>query len=149
MSIKEIGGKKYRLPELDIFQEFALASSISPILSLLSLQDDRTKLAEKFPQAFTALTGEMGLSRQAKDDIIRLCLSGVTRDENSAFLSVMSPSGQMMYRDMDLRVVLCIIWEILVENKLIDFFSVPHSNSTEQPGEEQVSSGSVIPTTGS
>lgn len=145
--IKEISGKKYRLPTLDIFQEFALASSISPILSLLSLQTDRVKLAEKFPQAFVALTGEMGLSRQAKDEIIRMCLSEVMRDENSAFAPVMV-DGKIMYQDMNLKVVLRIVWEILVEHKLIDFFSGPHSNSTDQPGASKASSGSGRKTTG-
>jgi hypothetical protein len=145
--ITEISGKKYRLPQLDVFQEFALASTISPILSLLSLQTDKTKLAAKFPQAFTALTGEMGLSRQAKDEIIQMCLSGVLREESSAWLPVMT-NGQIMYQDMGLSVVLRIVWEILVQNKLIDFFSDPHSNSTEQPAGKQASSGSGTRTRG-
>lgn len=145
--LKEINGKKYRLPTLDVFQEFALASTISPILSLLSLQTDRTKLAAKFPQAFVALTGEMGLSRQAKDEIIRMCLTDVMRDENSAFAPVMV-NGQLMYQDMNLDVVLRLVWEILIEHKLIDFFSGTHSKSTEQPGESKASSGSGRKTTG-
>jgi hypothetical protein len=146
--ITEISGKKYRLPQLDVFQEFALASTISPILALLSLQTDKTKLAAKFPQSFTALTGEMGLSRQAKDEIIQMCLSGVLREESASWLPVMSTSGQVMYQDMGLSVVLRLVWEILVQHKLIDFFSDPHSNSTEQPAGKQASSGSGTRTRG-
>jgi hypothetical protein len=145
--ITEINGHKYRLPQLDVFQEFALASTISPILSLMSLQEDKTKLAAKFPQAFTALTGEMGLSRQVKDEIIQTCLSGVLREENAAWLPVMV-NGQIMYQDVRMTVVLRIVWEILVQNRLIDFFSDPHSNSTEQPAAKPASSGSGTRKTG-
>lgn len=145
--LKEINGKKYRLPTLDIFQEFALASTLSPILSLMSLQTDKSKLAERFPQAFAALIGQVGMSRQEKDELIRMCMAGVTRDENNVFAPVMV-NGQIMYADININVVLTIMWEILVAHKLIDFFSEPHSNSTEQPGGSKVSSGRGTRTTG-
>lgn len=145
--ITEISGRKYRLPQLDVFQEFALASTISPILALLSLQTDRVKLADKFPQSFTALAGEMGLSRQAKDEIIQMCLTGVLREESAAWLPIMS-GGQMMYQDIDLKTSLRIVWEILVQHKLIDFFSDPHSNSTGQLVGKPASSGSGTRKTG-
>lgn len=145
--MSEINGKKYRLPSLDIFQEFALASSISPILSLMSLQNDKAKLAEKFPQAFTALAGEMGLSRESKDEIIRMCMTGVMREDAGNWFPVMT-DGRFMYDDMKLNVVLKLVFDILVEHRMIDFFSDPHSNSKDKPARKPVSSGSDTRTTG-
>lgn len=146
--IKEISGKKYRLPDLDIFQEFALASTISPVLTMMSMSTDRAKLEAKFPQSFTALMGNMGMDRRAKDEILKTFLTGVTRDENSAFLPVLSPTGELMYADMNLTIVLRIGWEILVKHKLIDFFTESLSSSKEKPGAKPVSSGSAAQTTG-
>ena len=143
----EISGKKYRLPQLDVFQQFALASTISPILTLLSFQEDRSKLSEKFPQAFTMLTGEMSLTREAKDEIIRMCLSGVARQEGGAFAPVMV-NGRMMYQDMSLDVVLGLIFQILLHHKLFDFFSATHSSSVEQE-QDHPSSGSITRKSGS
>lgn len=146
--IKEISGKKYRLPDLDIFQEFALASAISPVLTMMSLSTDKAKLESRFPQSFTALIGNMGMDARAKEDLIRTCLAGVKRDENSAFVDVLSPEGRIMYNDMNLTIVLRIVWEVLVKHKLIDFFIEPRSSSTEQGG-KTVSHGSGTLTTGS
>lgn len=142
----KINGIEFRIPTLDIFQEFAFASKISPILSMMSLQEDRSVLEAKFPQAFTALTGDMRMSRADKDEVISLCLSGVSRVDNGVSSPVLV-GGRLMYQDMSLDTVLKIVWQVIVQHKLIDFFSTPHSSLTDQP-EKPESSGSDIQTAG-
>lgn len=139
-----IDGKEYQIPTLDVMQEFALASKLSRILSMMSLQQDRSVLAAKFPQAFTALAGELQMTREDREEMFSLCLSGVKRQEGGVWAPVVV-NGRMMYKDMGLRVVLAIIWEIIIAHKMIDFFAVDPSASSEQP-EEQTSSGSASQT---
>lgn len=141
-----INGTEYRLPELDPFQSFALASKISPILGLMALQEDRVVLAARFPQSFTALAGDMRMSREDKDEVLRLCLSGISRGETGGSFSPIMVNGHMMFKDIDMSVMLKLVWETIVQNKLIDFFSDAHSNSTEQPGGQAASSGSTTRT---
>lgn len=143
-----INGKEYRLPILDPFQEFALASKISPILGLMSLQEDRNILAAKFPQSFTALTGDMRMSREDKDEVLRLCMTGVLRGEPGGSFSPVMVNGMFMYKDMNLSTILQIVWQVIVDHKLIDFFSDPHSSSTDQPGDRAASGGSATETVG-
>jgi hypothetical protein len=136
-----IDGKEYLIPTLDVFQEFALASKLSRILSMMSLQKDRSVLEAKFPAAFAALAGELQMTKEDRDEMFMLCLSGVRRSEGG----VMSPvivNGRLMYQDMNMSVVLRIIWEIIVAHKLIDFFDVDPSKSTDQPEGQPESSGS-------
>lgn len=142
--MSNISGKEYRLPELDPFQAFALASKISPILGLMALQEDRTVLEAKFPQSFTALAGTMQMSREDKDEVLRLCLTGVMRGEAGGSFSPIMVNGMMMFKDIDMSVMLKLVWETLVQNKLLDFFSDPHSKLTDQPGGQAASSGSTI-----
>ena len=124
-----INGKEYRIPALDIFQEFSFASKISPILSMMSLQEDRSILEAKFPQAFTALAGDLKMSRSDTDEVIGICLNGVQRVENGHSSPVMV-SGRIMYQDMTMQTVLKIMWHVIMEHRLIDFFSTDPSNST-------------------
>lgn len=142
-----INGKEYRLPTLDVFQEFALASKLSPILSMMSLQEDRTVLARKFPQAFTALA--VNMPRQDKDEVLAVALTGVTRQEpGSAVWAPVYVNGRIMYQDISMQVVLQLMWELIVAHKLIDFFSEDPSSSTDQPGDPAASSGSDTPRVG-
>lgn len=134
-----ISGKEYRTPTLDIYQEFALASKISPVLAMMSLSEDKSKLEARFPQAFTSLVQNM--TREDKDEIIKTSLTGVHRKDGDTWAPVMV-SGRIMYRDIDIRVAMKLLWEIIVAHKLIDFFAIDPSTSTEQPGESPASSGS-------
>jgi hypothetical protein len=50
------------------------------------------------------------------------------------------------FQDIDMRVMLELVWEVIEAHKLVDFFSADPSASTEQPGAQ--SSGSAPRTTG-
>lgn len=142
-----INGKEYRLPHLDVFDQFALASKISPILTMMSLNDDKSRLEKKFPQAFAALSQNM--SREDKDEILQCGLRGARRQEpGSLTWSPVMVNGRLMYDDIDMSVVLRILWEVIEAHKLLDFFGEGPSTSTDQLEDQRASSGSSTRTAG-
>lgn len=145
MSEVEISGHKYRIPALPVMpDQFLLARKLSDVLSLLALQDDKTRLAEKFPTAFCTLMERASVEDTAA--VMAACLGGVTREESGgAAWAKIWTAGRSMYADMDLSTIMQIVYHVLVENKLLDFFSGALSSLTEN---DQASSGSGTTTAG-
>lgn len=143
MTTITIRDKLYEVPRLDLFQQFDLTSKLSPILGVMSMQKDVQTLERGFPQAFTAMVGQM--PREEKDAMISTIMSGVKRQETGGVWASVMVSGRMQYQDVDITVMLKILWAVIVEHKMVDFFSGDPSTSTEAQ-DVQESSGSLFPT---
>ena len=117
-----INGYEYQFLKLDAFQQYHLARKLSPVLGLLALQTDREFLADKFPQAFCALTSSF--SQEDAQDVLNRCLDAAQRKQQNAWGPVRI-NGAVMYADVleDMGVMLKIVWGVLEANRLVDFFT--------------------------
>ena len=83
------------------------------------------------------------MNKPDMDSILATCLSEVTREVAPGTYAKVFVSGVLAYDDIDLQTMLKLIWHVLVENNLIDFFSDALSDSTAKPGNQTGSSGSA------
>ena len=127
MSEFTINGETYQARKLPAMEQFGLGRRLAHVLSFLAAQEDRTKLAETFPRAFTALS--IHISQEDMDAAIKLCWGAVQRRQPTGWVPV-APNGVLMFADIDdMRSMLTIIWNVLQANGLIDFFGESPSAS--------------------
>ena len=132
---------EYKTTKLNTFQQFDIARKMAPVLTFLALQKDAKTLERGFATAFCGLTQDM--NKPDMDSILATCLSEVTREVAPGTYAKVFVSGVLAYDDIDLQTMLKLIWHVLVENNLIDFFSDALSDSTAKPGNQTGSSGSA------
>jgi|WetSurMetagenome_2_1015567.scaffolds.fasta_scaffold00191_7 hypothetical protein len=127
MSDFQINGETYQARKLSAMDQFHLGRKLAHVLSFLAAQDDKTKLAEAFPRAFTALSGH--ISKEDMDEVTRTCWGAVSRRQPSGWAPV-APNGVLMFADIDdLKSMLTVMWNVLQTNGLIDFFAESPSAS--------------------
>jgi hypothetical protein len=124
----QVGSHTYQITPLGVFDQFDIARRVAPIITLLVTQKDREKLKAGFARAFVSMAA--GISREDGQAILTLCLSCVKRKDHVGFAPI-SVAGKLQYSDIDLEQSLELLWGVLVESKIIDFFDVPGSSSKE------------------
>lgn len=127
MSIFKLNGHNYRIQRLDVFQCYDLASRLAPVCGILAMSKDRAAMIEGFPRALASLTG--GMSSDERRNSLHIALAAVSRVEGDSVVPV-CVDGVMQYQDIEMTDMLRLVCEVLVVNKIIDFFSVPESKST-------------------
>jgi hypothetical protein len=123
-----VDGHTYHVDPLSTFDQFDIARRVAPIVTMLLLQKDRTKLKEGFARAFVSLSS--GISREDGQAILTLCMARVSRQSSVGFAPVVV-AGKMMFEDVELPQMLELLWHVLLLSKIIDFFDVPVSSSKE------------------
>ena len=127
MSEFQINGETYQARKLPAIEQFHLGRRLAHVLSFLAAQEDRTKLAEAFPRAFTALS--IHISQEDMDAVVKTCWGAVQRRQPTGWVPV-APNGVLMFADIDdMRSMLAVIWQVLNANGLIDFFGESLSGS--------------------
>lgn len=122
-----LNGETYQARKLPALDQFHLGRRLAHVLSFLAAQEDRTKLAEAFPRAFTALS--VHISQEDMDAVVKTCWGAVQRRQPTGWVPV-APNGVLMFADIDdMRSMLTVIWQVLNANGLIDFFAEAPSAS--------------------
>lgn len=132
-----IAGHKYRVEPLDVFEQYDIARRLAPIVTLLTMQKDRSKLKKGFARAFVSMSA--GLSKEDGKAILTACLAQVSRNQGGAFAPIQS-GGKLMFSDIKLEHSLELLWEVLVCSEIIDFFDVPLSASKKAAEGKEASS---------
>lgn len=126
----KVGAHTYRAGRLPVLDQNHVARRYGSVLIFLgTLQRDQPREPSEYARAMVATSGN--LSNEDVDFAIGACLSVVQRQQagGAAWAPVRAPSGQLMFDDIELVELMEIIWHVLRENKLIDFFFVAPSGS--------------------
>lgn len=134
-----INGKDYELSRLDIFQEFDLSSKLSPVLAIMALQNDRGVLEKTFARSFTAMCTNM--DTEMKNEVLSAALVGVRRKDGDGWAPIFV-NGRIMYQDINMDTVLKLLWQLIINHKMLDFFATAPSSSQEQAPAQQPPTGS-------
>lgn len=130
MSTVKVSGHDYVINKLDVFTSYDLTSRLAPICGVLSLSNDKVAMREGFPRAMASLSSSMGADERRAATMI--ALSAVQRVVHGGVVApVLNAGGTMQFEDIDVTSMLHLMYEVLLENKIIDFFYVPPSTSTE------------------
>ena len=139
----KINNIEYNFTPLNVFEVFEVARVLAPVLTFMSLQRDREQLRTGFPQAFCGLVQDYDKSQL--DRIWSTCLSHVTRRDGDGYAPIYV-NGQVTYSDIDILVLLSLLWEVIVVNKILDFYAAPPLKSTGVLGDQVGSTGSASQT---
>jgi len=118
----KIGDYNYRARKLNAFEQFSIARKLAPILEFMSQQPDREKLRVNFAKFFCAVTANIPEEDTRK--LINTCLDAAQRQQQANWVPVMV-NGTTMFADVneDLNVMLDIVYMVLADTGLIDFFA--------------------------
>jgi hypothetical protein len=123
----QINGEVYQARKLSALEQFHLGSKLAHVLAFLAVSEDRAKLADAFPRAFTAMSGH--LPKEDMEGVFRTCWGAVSRRQPTGWVPV-APNGVLMFADIDdIESMLTVVWNVLQANRLIDFFVEPPSAS--------------------
>lgn len=129
----EVAGETYQSQRMSAFDQHAVSSKLGGVLLLMfdNMKKKRTMSDLDFARAFTVLSGD--LRKDSMDEVFYLCLRGVTRkvEGDQGWASVLTEAqGIMAFSDIDMPEMLSIIWHVLKQHRIPDFFSEPLSKST-------------------
>jgi hypothetical protein len=144
----KVGEHTYRATRMNAFEQFEVARLLRNVLTGLALIEEEVEKAAKktkkpqpkpSPHNFVQLMCNMagGLTETESNNSIALCLSKVQRSVQSREGGVGWSSIQvadnnqrsMMFADIEMSQMLEIVWHVVKNNGLIDFFAVSPSNS--------------------
>lgn len=132
---------EYAVRQLPLTTQFSLGAKLSSVVALMALQEDREELRRVFPKSFMALCETIPVDEHRW--ILETCMGTITRkDDASGVYTSAWIGGMPAFQDIDLSVMLELIWEVIQQHRLIDFFSVVPSNSTERRDDQPGSNGS-------
>ena len=140
----EVDGQTYRSTRMSVFDQQTVASKLGGVLLLMGSDeqdhskakkpktaptDKKAPTEEDFVRAFCALSGEM--RKQDSDLVLGLCLSNVKRKEagDIGWAPIRIDGGLIAFEDINLKEMLLIVWQVLKQHRIPDFFSVPRSPS--------------------
>lgn len=138
-----INDKEYNITPMSVFEVFEIARVLAPVLTFLALQTDRDKLRAGFPQAFCGLVQDY--DKPQLDRVFATCLPHVSRQDGDGYAPVYV-NGQLAYGDIDISTMLLLICEVVIQNKLLDFYAAPPSRSTGVQGGRAGSIGQLSQT---
>lgn len=139
-----VAGHDYAVRPLTLTAQFSLAAKLAPIVAIMSLQGDRAVLKKNFPRSFAALCQTMPVEEQ--EWVLNTCLGVVSRCDVGVPPAPVWVGGMPAFQDIDMRVMLELVWEVIEAHKLVDFFSADPSASSA--GQDSQSSGSGSRTIG-
>jgi hypothetical protein len=134
-----IGQHDYIVETLPVTTQFSLSALLSPVVSIMTLQEDRSELAKKFPQSFTALCG--GMSPDDHKWILETCLSVVRRVDAGSPPMPVWVGGMPAFQDIGLTEMLQLVWLVVEHHRMLDFFAASRSALTDQPDGQKGSAG--------
>src|SRR4030081_2395443 len=112
---------------MSVFDQQTVASKLGGVLLLMGdgVKKDgkKTPTPQDFVRAFCALSGDM---RKSESDLVMgLCLANVTRKQagDLGFAPIRIDGGLIAFEDINLEEMLLIVWHVLKQHRIPDFFS--------------------------
>lgn len=125
-----VDGKNYRSRRMSAFDQQAVAAKLGGVLLVMGMgKPSAERTAENFTKAYCATLGD--LRKTDMDLVTGLCLTGVTRQQGeTGWSAIRTPDGQMAFEDINLPEMLIIVWEVLTQHRIPDFFFENESKSS-------------------
>ncbi len=134
----QVGAHRYQCRKLSAFEAFDIGRKWSYVLANLVTANDLS--AKTFAQGFLAFSTP--IPKGDSDFTLNVCLSAVSRavKDKKGWAPITGPNGDLRYDDIDMPTMLEIVYNVLVLNKIVDFFAIAPSTSTSEEtgqGKEQ------------
>ena len=129
-----IGDHGYRAEKLDAFQQWDVARRLLPVVGgaadlLVRVLKNGGKiesvLSIDVAEAIEPLAKALAAMPDADNRfVLDVCLSKVMRGQSGSWAPVKAPGGGLMFNDIDMPVMLQLVWRV-VEHNLLSFSSAP------------------------
>ena len=135
----ELAGIKYRTGRMNAFEQFNVVRRIAPVLSGLGesfakIPNRNGQAEDETPEVEAGVWSALGpvadaLSKMPDEHVnyvLKLCLGKCHRlDEHSqTWARVTTPNGDLLYQDIDVSIMMQLVFSIIQEN-LESFFNAP------------------------
>lgn len=135
----EIGDKKYRLSRMPVFpQQFHVGRKIAPFVAKLApvikafVDSGNTSESDFMMKAFDPISEVLAeMSEEDSEFVMQKCFNFIERQEGDRWARAFSAQGKPMYVDIDLKVMMQLIFAVIQDN-FSDFFSVPPTPQLEE-----------------
>lgn len=130
MSSFQIGEHQYQSRPLSAFQQLEIATRVG--IALSGMADVKREQPDADQRRMCqALAAHLGMvAQESVERVTYICLSAVSRQSGAGWAPITGAvPGVLMFQDIALPDILAIIWAVLEENRLPDFFNVPPSTS--------------------
>lgn len=131
----KVGDFDYQARDLDVFEQLHVSRRFGSVLIFLgSMKADENTSIESRAKAMVATASR--LDNEDVDYAVNACLAVVDRKQGAGWAPVKPSGAMLMFKDLDLKALMEIVWNVLDANGLIDFFYVAPSSSSEAgPGQ--------------
>lgn len=124
----EVGGNRYQAARMPVRTQFHVARRLGPALLFLATLKTGKENVDGKAFAIAVCSSQVSLNTEDCDYAMDACLEHVQRFDNGAWAPMKTANTPLMY-EVELPELLQVVWHVLVENKLVDFFSVPPTGS--------------------
>lgn len=128
-----VGSNQYRAGRLNARQQFDVARRLRDVLMILGMErgPEFKSTPENFARIVLVSSGNVP---QADMDIaLNICLGVIKRrmPGDQGWVVIITPTGALMFDDIDMPVMLQLVWHVVNAHRMVDFLSVSVLNSSE------------------
>jgi hypothetical protein len=137
----DIKGNKYSFRKLSTFQVWELARLLRDVIQSLAIMrsvanDPKLPEGAVKPDRRAYITTTLALfgdlPKTANDAALAVCLGSIQRDQGKdggVGWADIYAAGRLMFDDIDIADVAEMVFQVIEDNRIIDFFSAPVSNT--------------------
>jgi len=124
----QVAGKDYRAKRLNAFDAYDVARKWAYVFLMMARAENLTP--KTFAQGFVTFTGPT--PKSDNDFAMDICLNSVTRKlENGTGYAPVKVNGQIRFEDIGLQEMLEVVYHVILQNRLVDFFVESPATQTQ------------------
>lgn len=131
-----VGGHKYSITRMSVFDQMTVAADYRDILiGLAMLKKERPKEMKDadYDQAVHFMIASRGsMTPEVRGRAMSLCLGHVTRNSGVGWTGVLAAENTMQFDDIQMPEIVALLYAVFEHHKFLDFFSASPSSSGEQ-----------------
>lgn len=134
----QIGPHTYRSSRLNARQQFDVARRLGYVLTMLGMEKvaEFKPTPENFARVILVSAGQV--PQADMDAALNICLGAIKRRidgagvaEHQAWSPIITPAGDPRYDDIDMPIMLQLVWHVISAHRMADFLSGSASRSAE------------------
>lgn len=118
-----VSGIKYKIGRMSTFDQYHVSRKLVPSLVFMAAIEDRSQVTpDMFAKSILSTTSQ--LSAEDSEMALTLCLAVVERQDHGAWVRLQPPGGgrTLMFTDIGVLDLMTIVWYVLLEHGIPDFF---------------------------
>lgn len=128
MNDEKVGEHSYQVGKLGAMDQLLVGRRLSNVLAVLAhtRREDKAALSDTSAMARAMCMLSADMPTNEVNEAVFVSLACVKRKVGTEYAQVVN-NNQLMYQDLKLEELLALVWLVVRDNGIMDFFSVPRS----------------------